>query len=286
MLKTSGCDHFYVTLPSTSSFSVYGIQNPSNYKTSLKRNIVLDPSDWEVGLAEIIYTRSWPTSNDAWFTFYFPPRVEEKPNFPHRRTNVKFKFPSVHYDTPEHLVTSWSDTFPPSVKPHLTMKLDPITKRVTISAASNNFLRMNNKASIILGFGDFLSTILIGKENPVRLIDDLKFEMGSHVIESRFSSSQEAVSLHRGLSTLYVYTDVAEPQLVGDAHVPLLRTIVDKRGDSGETVYKSFTDIHYVNVSRGVFHEVEVHITDDSGMNIPFDGGRVSVKLHFKKKHI
>ena len=145
---------------------------------------------------------------------------------------------------------------------------------------------MNNKASHILGYGDYPATVLIGNENPKRLIDRIEAEAGTNVIIGRYATSGEPVSVHRGLSTLYVYADVVEAQLVGDAHVPLLRTIVDKPGILGETVYKSFTNVHYVNVSRGVFHEVEVHITDDAGNDVPFAGGRVSVKLHFKKKHL
>ena len=83
--------------------------------------------------------------------------------------------------------------------------------------------------------------------------------------------------------SFFVYCDVVEHQLVGDANVPLLRSLAVK-GRVGDVVDHSFTNVHYMGLSRSTFQEIHIHITDDTGKEIPFDHGRVIVKLHFKQK--
>ncbi len=57
-------DHgFYVTLPCNASSSVYPENRISSYTTRLAKAINLK-GQWEVGLAEIEYPRSWYNFND------------------------------------------------------------------------------------------------------------------------------------------------------------------------------------------------------------------------------
>ena len=54
MLENSNAEYFYITLPSTSSFG-----HPGSYKTALERDVVVNPAEWEVGLTEMMYSRTW-----------------------------------------------------------------------------------------------------------------------------------------------------------------------------------------------------------------------------------
>ena len=103
------------------------------------------------------------------------------------------------------------------------------------------------------------------------------------VIDSDKIVAPYCMDLNRGLHTFFVYCDIVQHQLVGDANVPLLRTVAVK-GHSGDVVDRSFDNVHYLGLSRSTFQEIHVHITDDTGKVIPFEHGRVIVKLHFKKK--
>ena len=60
-------DHFYITLPSNSSHQYYGMQPMSNYKTKLAKDINLNVSEREVGLAEFIYPNSWNNIREGSF---------------------------------------------------------------------------------------------------------------------------------------------------------------------------------------------------------------------------
>ena len=52
-------DHFYVTLPSNSSEQYYGRQDPASFHTKLASPLYVDPTQYEVGLAEIVFPRTW-----------------------------------------------------------------------------------------------------------------------------------------------------------------------------------------------------------------------------------
>src|SRR4029434_2887440 len=59
---------FYVTLPCNSSQSVYSDNKISSYRTKLARPLLLR-GNWEVGLCEIQYPRTWETFTDEYATF-------------------------------------------------------------------------------------------------------------------------------------------------------------------------------------------------------------------------
>ena len=86
-----------------------------------------------------------------------------------------------------------------------------------------------------------------------------------------------------GRSSLYVYSDLAEHQLVGDTSVALLR-IVPVEGEVGTNVSRTYKQIQYVPARGGNRPTVEIDIRDDTGRPIPFDGGRVVVILHLRRR--
>ncbi|CAH0387607.1 unnamed protein product [Bemisia tabaci] len=84
---------------------------------------------------------------------------------------------------------------------------------------------------------------------------------------------------------MYIYSDIAEPQHVGDICAPLLRIVnIEKhKYPLGATITKTFTQPHYVPVSKREFNQIEIDIRDDLGNPLPFLSGQLNVKLHFRK---
>ena len=104
--------------------------------------------------------------------------------------------------------------------------------------------------------------------------------------DSSYSFRQEAntvVNMNQEFDTIYVYTDVVESSIVGDSLVPLLRYL-PVRGGHGATVSERFTNVHYVPLLRKEFGTKEVDIRDDTGRRVPFEYGRVTVTLHFRRR--
>ena len=100
---------------------------------------------------------------------------------------------------------------------------------------------------------------------------------------SSTSIAEREADLEQGFHDLYVYSDIVQAQLVGDALVPLLQ-IVPLEGDDGQCVSKSFERPHYLPVSRREFEMIEVNIKCDTGESVPFDLGKVLITLHFRQR--
>ena len=87
----------------------------------------------------------------------------------------------------------------------------------------------------------------------------------------------------RGFNSLYVYCSICEPQIVGDAYVHLLRTVI-LTGQNGDIVNNTFDSPHYVPVNTKVFDTIEVNIKNDLNESVSFTTGKLICKLHFRQK--
>jgi hypothetical protein len=266
-------DQFYVTLPSNSSFDFYGKQPMSNYKTRLAKSLQLDVTEWEVGLAEFIYPITWNNVKDATFDYRKLDGGVWK--------EVDCAVPDGRYHSCQHL----TDTLQKELGDCLEEQSDKIQvgyldleRKTKVYLAENYRLDLSQPLSEALGFGDTKRTRLCNYGNGrYELRDETTYIDGETII------SPYVADVDRSLRTLYIHCDVVQPQLVGDMYVPLLRTVAVK-GTTGQVVAEKFNNIHYMSIERSTFQEIEIHITDDTGKNIPFEQGRVIVKLHFRRR--
>ena len=77
--------------------------------------------------------------------------------------------------------------------------------------------------------------------------------------------------LRRGFESLYVYSSIVEPRIVGDNIAPLLR-IVPITGRHGEMVTARFDHVQYIPVMSREFGSIETEIRDDTGRTWKGDG--------------
>ncbi|GFT67819.1 uncharacterized protein TNCV_4517991 [Trichonephila clavipes] len=94
----------------------------------------------------------------------------------------------------------------------------------------------------------------------------LGFEPGE--IKGKVESSYIA-DPNASFPLIYVYSDLVEPQIVGDVQAPLLK-IVKVEGKDGEVVNAHYTRPHYVSVIRRHFQTVEMVLRLHSGELVPF----------------
>ena len=99
---------------------------------------------------------------------------------------------------------------------------------------------------------------------------------------SMFVRASSTVDLMRGFESLYVYSSIVEPRIVGDKIAPLLR-IVPITGRHGEMVTTRFDHVQYIPVLSPEFGIVETEIRDDTDRPVPFERGKVTVTLHFRR---
>jgi len=266
-------DQFYITLPSNSSEKYYGKQPMHNYKTMLSMPLKLNPQEWEVGLAELIFPHSWKNITVGKFRM--------KMLKDNKWSNEEVEIPEALYSSQQQLVDTLNEyksyVLGPEQKSRILFTYNPILNKMVTFVSEGYEVIFSKEQSVILGFGD-QPTKLWNRPGEKDRAGRGRAIFGGEKIIPPF-----IFDLNRGLHTFFVYTDIIEDQLVGDSNVKLLRT-VPVAGKSGDIVAQAFTNIHYVGLNRSSFQEIEIQITDDVGRKVHFAHGRVTVKLHFRRK--
>ena len=97
-------------------------------------------------------------------------------------------------------------------------------------------------------------------------------------------AASKRFDLNEGLRFMYVYCDIVSHTLVGDTRAPLLR-VCPLRGNYGDVIHETFTDIHYVPVQKRHFDTIELNINTETGRIMPFQFGKSIVTLHFRRTY-
>lgn len=244
---------FYLTLPSNSSLKHFPSNTLSNYVTSLPQEIDL-PGEWEVGVAEIQYPRTWNNIGEG-----------DLPSFSFKTPDhalVHLKLEAGFYPSSEaicaYIERALRLKLPTS--PSLSLRVNPINRKVSIKIAQGHFLTIGETLREILGF------------------DKRRFTNG------KFEADRVGDPT-RGLYSLFIYCNIVQPRVVGDSLVPLLN-IVPVEGGHGENVYRRYSKVHYHRVQCRNFSEIEIDLRDDSGKPIYFERGKVFVTLHFRRSRL
>lgn len=239
-------DGFYVYLPSNNN---YMHTNRSwSYITKLAREISLDEG-WEVALKEIHYPHSWTTVKEGECAFEIKNSREEEWR--------SIEIPSGHYSR-KSLVAEMVKLVN---NPDIPIRYVESSGKVEIGPLMNNYVRLTQPFVEILGYRAY-EAIYTGH---------LTFR------------SDRPIDTERGIDSLYVYSDIVQTKLVGDSSVPLL-SVVPVRGVYGEMQFKEYANPIYTDLSKNVFSTVEINLYGSSGEPIPFEFGKVTVLLHFRKK--
>jgi hypothetical protein len=244
-------NHFYLTLPSDSSKKYYPENTTACFKTKLSDRIDLD-GEYEVGLAQLIYPRSWYNFNNRDKNLF----VTFRPNAGAEMVHV---FSSSQFVNEDKLARSLTASI---ALPNIVFKWDSWERKI--------------KLAIIENEGDFFMS--------KALADMLGFDSEGPYSTARIHDADRVIDLDSNLRMFYVYSDIASYSLVGDTKVPLLR-VVDTQGTYGQMISATFTHPHYVPLSCSDFETIEINISNELGKPVSFEFGKSVVTLHFRRKN-
>ena len=283
--------HFYLTLPSNSSKAVYGKQHPSNFKTKLSHAISLDPAEWEVGLAEISYPKSWNNLPHCSFRLSHPdhsvpPGLMGVPSM----YTVK-GFGDTRFLTSRHIVRDLQQSIRAALPSGdgdnvVRVKYDEVANRAKFALKKDYGLWLEKPLASILGLSSKMATKTT-REGAARrgpwglLVPDIR-NYEPHADET-VTVAPYTINVDRLIPSIYVYCDLVEQCFVGDSFVKLLR-VLTVPSEGGDHVTQKFTNVHYSNLQTGNFESIEIKLTDSLGEPIDFKHGDVIVKLHFQRK--
>jgi hypothetical protein len=308
---------FYIDLSSNVDDNGFSEKNTiSNFVTELHSRYNLE-GNWEVGLCEISYSKSWYNlQSDSHITLfdeigykYFPTRsVDVSTPFngeygdPReiQRTGIVKKG---YYNSAEELVNVINkelSAFPEvEVLPHL--RYNNISKCITVVSGSNetketpriteskNVIPLTPGKKIYPSFSLELENILGLQTYEGRTIKSMLFQnpgvKKSHeaYLLGKYNGFR-TVQMNAGIHTLFIYCDIVYPQYVGNSFTKLLRAVkVPNEVHFGDQIVIMYDNIHYLPLQYKEFQSIQISIKDDSDSPINFRSGRSRVKLHFRK---
>ncbi len=224
----------------------------AQYITNLPRRLSLS-GVWECGITEIHYPHDWDNVRNARLTVEHDGNVE---------TDAYFEYG--YYDSPKAFAKKLNGDKPGRVK----FSYEPVTQKFVANLKSETTFTLYGDLPDILGFGagtgDSISTSLASSTRSMVVI------------------GYSIADLRRGFEPLYIYSSIVEPRIVGGKIAPLLR-IVPITGSHGEMVTTRFDHVEYIPLLSREFGSVETEIRDDTGRPVPFERGKVTVTLHFRR---
>ena len=313
---TTPISDFYLTLTSNASTSVYPNDGPSGFKVTLPNVYVLHGDEWQMGLASLIYPRTWvnmPFPTDEELKDFRHKGVFYARIFSRRRParyNVQTKYPDERWvplhvaqglyeveDMMKGIRQALRDEFGQSLADQeFKFDFDEDAKQVTITAAAWSCLFLNLWMHDILEsdtFGGFTITwrhfaewkkyyeqfVLLGSDEY--LVGTTKNDQKLSFQHLRHSCPNRQGDLLARIA----------PGLSVHVHLFGCGGVSSGVGRPGQfvarhrTQRKSWRDDH-LEFCPSLLQRCagQVVLRGDTGRPIPFLGGVVEVTLHFRKK--
>lgn len=237
---------FYVYLPSNNE---YLPTNKSNhYITKLDRELSLS-GKLEVCLKEIHYPRSWATLryDECSFVIY---RSDSD-------TWREITIDAGYYESPQALVSALHFGIN---EPDVTLSYSNTSRKIMMEMPQNCSLHFSEPLSSMLGIGH-----------------------GNIACNDRTVRGVSQIDMSRGIDSIYLYSDIVETKLVGDTSAPLVG-VIPLNNEYGNMAYKEYASPVYTNLSKNNFSTIEIYLMDSGGRYIPFEFGKVTILLHFRKR--
>lgn len=250
----------YVTLPSNASWKEFPDNTNSDYKTRLSRPLALEGGEWEVGLTDVQFNNTWRNIDEGEFSLNYFNKQKDGPD----RSDMKI-IKGRYFSVREVVHAIQQRIRNEGLQATVSVIYDAVQNRVLVNLNKGDgpldsppFMVMSEDLGEILGYP--LRTAIYGVQTIGTTPD-----------------------IHRGMTSLYVYSDVVKERPVGDVLAPLLR-VVPIVGTRNEVNYHEFSTVHYQPVTNYSSELIRVKIARDNGRDIRFFGGKVVVNLHFRKR--
>ena len=287
---------FYMVLTSDASLTQYPENKAADFKMQLPSQLHLS-EDWEVAMTRIIYPYTWQNVGENQLSYTLLCKTDPEP------WKLNIPVPSGIYRTVKDVIHGMTKGLHNRLR-DIHLKSD---KTIT-SLEGNECFYIYEKAQdyfelkLPAGWYVILPKTLaraLGYLNHQYNIPQL-YQIGGLVQQNDDHSvllARTTTTLVRkdelvwgllsrdAFQTIYVYSDLIESQVVGDAQANLLRMLVP-RGQPGNMITEEVKVPSYHRLRTTVFSSVAINIRGDTGQLIPFASGAVRVTLHFRRRDI
>lgn len=232
----------------------------AHYVTKLSERLHLD-SEYEVGLAEIIFPHSWFNVDNQDKQYWF---ALSRSGSIFTKVYVKSGYYFNESEFVNALTNEAVEAFNDIPGFSIVFAYDEKIAKVTIAIVWKD---TQFAVALSTAFKRFLG-----------------FDGDWSILSDKFRKADRVFDLNGGLSLLYVYCDIAGYTIVGDTKAPLLR-VCNVKGRHGNIVRITYEQPHYVPLARHDFDTIEININNELGRPMPFEFGKSVVTLHFRRRH-
>jgi len=272
--------HFYLTLPSNSSQQFFPDNTMTDFATKLSSTIELT-NEWEVGLAEIMFPRSWytiPTKGLNIEVDYSKciVKVTDEDAIDPINCIIRIHLKGGFFSSMDQLTHELNQTTLKAFSASRSSTNNVISPPVFSYKGSTRKISITVPVGLSITFPPVIESILglTPSQNPI-------FNYTNETVTIKGNMSCD---LQAGIHALYVYCDLLQFTHVGDIKAPLLR-VVNSKGEAGDVVTRYYERPRYVPLQKKTFDSIQVIIRDDLGKRILFENGKVLLTLHFRRTH-
>jgi hypothetical protein len=236
-----------ITLASNANADMFPNNKIHSFTTRLGRRI--DFGDYRAGMLNIQYPLTWYDVERGAYTVKFPDGASQE-----------FTVSPGRYGTMDNFVAELAVQLVTVVgEDTITFAYDAYRMKVILIVLKEGYeLTINQTLANVLGFRT------------------KHFTPGAYWGES-------FADVNEGMTSLFFYCNVVQPQLVGDAMVPLLR-VVPLKGDRDYPYrYHEFQTVQYVPLVNDTSDIIEIYIRRDNGEPVSFKTGKVIVTLRLER---
>lgn len=264
-----------MTLPSTSSIKLYPENTTANYVTQLYKNIELR-GDWEVALTEFHFPHTFFNVNHG------SNRIKALWRIEGQNSVTSGTVTPGYYKNDEEFLDAVNNVFK-------GMNLGKIrVNTITRCAYYTEPARpIEPKEKTVPNLRQIREPYITNHEfislGEV-LSRQLGYEPGVNIAAE--PAALMPLNLAYGLpSHIYIYSDIAEPHMVGDTNVPLLRMINTHHGKYlfGDEATITPNSLQYIPLAKNQFDNIQIDLRVNSGLPVPFKFGTAAVVLHFRR---
>ncbi len=195
--------------------------------------------------------------------YSFTIQIEGKEESMENGVNVTYPIPEGHYERPDMLL-------------HTLNSLMVATLSIPRLQRREGFYKAGKYIEVKLPYDGIeieldwpLGALLGFKERVIKGRDRITGEYPFDVKNSFYS--------------LFIYSDIIEPQVVGDTHAKLLQ-VTPAPQRTNTIISHTFNPVQYVPLEKKHFESILIAIRNSAGDLVPFTTGLSIVKLHFRPR--
>jgi hypothetical protein len=292
-------DNFYVTLPSSSSQTIYPNNTLGDYTVQLSKEYNLD-GEWEVALVEMFYPHTFKNISDG--KNILNVSIGKGQDIEEYTVKVYPGYYANGEELADGINSAIQKTLPRGATDSLAFYFDVHSRTFTIFIKNR---RTNVSAPEGSQIGEYTGMVpnqeyrikkIVDKSIPdkdmdvfLNLKNEKKESVEKYIYQKRSYIGRVELNEETTLptiSTLWVYSDIADYSNVGKIMSPLLKIIHVRGGQRGKVIHETFVRPHYISVAKRTFHSINIVSTNSIGDRIDFQFGEVIVMLHFRRRKV